>query len=153
VLPLGWLQANRSLTQGSLASPRVCVVRATGYGSGWVCPLRVGSSLWDAVDAARGLSLSPPSAGADLIIQSDRIIRGAVGAQNGPAWRTVNSAANYLLNKLIPYPRRLIPPDYSRTETSIIRARHAAGISQAELARQFGISYQRVHQIVNYKRK
>jgi hypothetical protein len=34
-----------------------------------------------------------------------------------------------------------------------IRMRYASGVSQAELARQFGISYQRVHQIVNRRRQ
>ncbi|MBN1680706.1 MAG: helix-turn-helix transcriptional regulator [Anaerolineae bacterium] len=34
-----------------------------------------------------------------------------------------------------------------------MRARHAAGVSQAELARQFGISYQRIHQIIHRRRK
>ncbi len=35
----------------------------------------------------------------------------------------------------------------------VIRARHTLGLSQAELARQFGASYQRVYQIVHGKRK
>jgi DNA-binding CsgD family transcriptional regulator len=49
-----------------------------------------------------------------------------------------------------------LPPDpllTARERNIIIRARYAAGVSQAELARQFGISYQRVHQIVYGKRK
>jgi DNA-directed RNA polymerase sigma subunit (sigma70/sigma32) len=76
----------------------------------------------------------------------------AVGAQNGPAWRTVYSAEKYLLAKLNAIPS---PPDPTLTtrERNIIRARYAAGVSQAELARQFGITYQRVHQIVHGKRK
>ncbi|MEW6578213.1 MAG: sigma factor-like helix-turn-helix DNA-binding protein [Chloroflexota bacterium] len=40
------------------------------------------------------------------------------------------------------------PPDLSlttRERNIIIRARYAAGVSQAELARQFGVSHQRVH--------
>ena len=32
---------------------------------------------------------------------------------------------------------------------AIIRERYAAGASQAQLARKFGISYQRVHQILS----
>ena len=32
---------------------------------------------------------------------------------------------------------------------ALIRTRYAAGVSQAELAREFGITYQRVHQIVH----
>lgn len=35
-----------------------------------------------------------------------------------------------------------------RQRNTLIRTRHAEGVSQAELARQFGISYQRVHQII-----
>jgi ribosome-binding protein aMBF1 (putative translation factor) len=48
------------------------------------------------------------------------------------------------------------PPDQTLTTKErniIIRARHAAGVSQVELARQFGISHQRVHQIVHGRRK
>jgi hypothetical protein len=36
---------------------------------------------------------------------------------------------------------------------TLIRTRYAASPSQAELARQFGISYQRVHQIVHGRQK
>jgi DNA-directed RNA polymerase specialized sigma24 family protein len=46
-------------------------------------------------------------------------------------------------------------PDTSlstKERDTIIRECYAAGVSQADLARQFGISYQRVHQIVHYKR-
>ncbi|MBZ0294411.1 MAG: hypothetical protein K8L99_17745 [Anaerolineae bacterium] len=35
-----------------------------------------------------------------------------------------------------------------RERNKLIRARFAGGESQADLAREFGISYQRVHQIV-----
>jgi ribosome-binding protein aMBF1 (putative translation factor) len=67
--------------------------------------------------------------------------------------KSVHSAVSYIIAKLNSQPA---PPDPSlatRERNIIIRARHAAGVSQAELARQFGISYQRVHQIVNFKRK
>jgi Mor family transcriptional regulator len=77
---------------------------------------------------------------------------GAVGAQNGPALKSVNSAVSCILAKLNSIPS---PPDLAvttRERNIIIRARHAAGVSQAELARQFGISYQRVHQIVHGQR-
>lgn len=40
-----------------------------------------------------------------------------------------------------------------RERNGIIRDRYAAGVSQVELARQFDISYQRVHQIVHGQRK
>jgi len=45
-------------------------------------------------------------------------------------------------------------PDLSLSvhDSIIARARHAAGVSQAELARQFGVSYQRGHQIVHGRR-
>ncbi|GAB4574673.1 MAG: hypothetical protein Kow0077_22390 [Anaerolineae bacterium] len=48
------------------------------------------------------------------------------------------------------------PPDEVHTireRDRLIRARHAAGESQASLARTFGISYQRVHQIVHGQRQ
>jgi ribosome-binding protein aMBF1 (putative translation factor) len=67
--------------------------------------------------------------------------------------KSVNSAVSYLLNKLNSLPSS---PDLTlttRERNIIIRARYAAGVSQAELARQFGISYQRVHQIVHGKRR
>jgi ribosome-binding protein aMBF1 (putative translation factor) len=86
-----------------------------------------------------------------LKVQTGR--QGAVGAENGPAWRSVNSAVNYLLNKLNSQPSPPDPTLTTRERNIIIRARHAAGVSQAELARQFGISYQRVHQIVHQRRK
>ncbi|MFC1960434.1 Mor transcription activator family protein [Chloroflexota bacterium] len=51
--------------------------------------------------------------------------------------------------------RRLPKPLHAsltaRERNTTIRARFAAGESQADLARDFGISYQRVHQIVNKK--
>jgi len=78
---------------------------------------------------------------------------GAVGAENGPALKSVNSAVAYILEKLN---SQLAPPDptlNTRERNIIIRARYTAGVSQAELARQFGISYQRVHQIVHGKPK
>jgi ribosome-binding protein aMBF1 (putative translation factor) len=66
---------------------------------------------------------------------------------------SVADAISQVLAKLNSQP---LPPDPNLTTKErniIIRARYAAGVSQAELARQFGISYQRVHQIVHGKRK
>lgn len=77
----------------------------------------------------------------------------AVGAVNSPALTSVNFAVSYILAKLNSLP---LPPDPALTTQErniIIRARYAAGILQAELARQFGISYHRVHQIVHERRK
>jgi hypothetical protein len=65
----------------------------------------------------------------------------------------VNSAMKSFLAKLNSLPK---PPDPAlsiRERNRIIRARHAAGVSQADLARQFGISYQRIHQIIHKRRK
>ncbi|MBN2470416.1 MAG: helix-turn-helix domain-containing protein [Anaerolineae bacterium] len=48
----------------------------------------------------------------------------------------------------------LAQPDFSpanHKRNKIIRARYAAGESQAQLARDFGISYQRVYQIIYSK--
>jgi hypothetical protein len=41
----------------------------------------------------------------------------------------------------------------TKTRDEIIRKRHAAGERISDLAREFGITPQRVHQIVNFKRK
>jgi ribosome-binding protein aMBF1 (putative translation factor) len=55
----------------------------------------------------------------------------------------------YILEKLNSLPSPPDPALTTREPNIIIRARHAAGVSQADLARQFGISYQRVYQIVH----
>jgi ribosome-binding protein aMBF1 (putative translation factor) len=60
---------------------------------------------------------------------------------------------SYILEKLNSQPSPPDPTLTTRERNIIIRARYAAGVSQAELARQFGISYQRVHQIVHGQRK
>jgi len=78
---------------------------------------------------------------------------GAVGSQNGPTLKSVNSAVSYILDRLNSHPSLPDPTLTTRERNIIIRARYAAGVSQADLARQFGISYQRVHQIVHRRRK
>jgi hypothetical protein len=78
---------------------------------------------------------------------------GAVGPQNVRVLSVVHSAVCRILKRLN---SNLSPPDLSLTtheRNFTIRARYAAGVSQAELARQFGISYQRVHQIVHGRRR
>jgi DNA-directed RNA polymerase sigma subunit (sigma70/sigma32) len=67
--------------------------------------------------------------------------------------KSVNSAVAYILAKLNSLPVQPDPTLTTRERNIIIRARYAAGESQANLARQFGISYQRVHQIVHGRRK
>ena len=78
---------------------------------------------------------------------------GAYGAGNAPALISVNAAVSHILERLNASPALPNYPLTTRERNIIIRARHVAGASQAELARQFGISYQRVHQIVHGKRK
>jgi DNA invertase Pin-like site-specific DNA recombinase len=78
---------------------------------------------------------------------------GGSRAENGPALKSVNSAVSYILAKLNAQPAPPDPTLTTKERNIIIRARYAVGVSQAELARQFGISYQRVHQIVHGRRK
>ncbi|MBN2266770.1 MAG: hypothetical protein JW725_00320 [Candidatus Babeliaceae bacterium] len=66
---------------------------------------------------------------------------------------SVAVAVSQLLKKLNSQPSPLDPNLTTKERNIIIRARYAAGVSQAELARQFGISYQRIHQIVYGKHK
>jgi ribosome-binding protein aMBF1 (putative translation factor) len=66
---------------------------------------------------------------------------------------SVSQAVSHILEQLNSQPSPPDPTLSTRERNIIIRARHAAGVSQAELARQFGISYQRVHQIVHARRK
>jgi len=60
---------------------------------------------------------------------------------------------SHILKKLNAQPLLPDPTLITRKRNIIICARHAAGVSQVELARLFGISYQRVHQIVHGKNK
>jgi ribosome-binding protein aMBF1 (putative translation factor) len=62
-------------------------------------------------------------------------------------------AALHVLKRLnvIPSPRK--SPLTPRERDIIMRARCAAGKSQADLAREFGIPYQRIHQAAYGKRK
>lgn len=62
------------------------------------------------------------------------------------------SSVAHVLKRLTSH--RLLPDLSLSVHNSIItRARYAASISQAELARLFGISYRRVHQIVHGRRR
>jgi len=74
---------------------------------------------------------------------------GAYEAQNAPTLSQVVDAVGYLLHLLR---LRYSPPNPKltiRERNKLIRARFAAGESQADLARDFGVSYQRIHQILN----
>ena len=78
---------------------------------------------------------------------------GAYGSEIAPGLRRVVAAAGRILKRLyaVPSPRKsALSP---RERNIIIRARYAAGGSQADLSREFGISYQRIHQIVHQRRK
>ena len=78
---------------------------------------------------------------------------GALEAQTAPRLEDgqdlVTVALQYLYHNPSPRNKSLTIAE----RDAMIRTRHAAGKSQAELARQFGISYQRVHQIVHGRRK
>jgi ribosome-binding protein aMBF1 (putative translation factor) len=78
---------------------------------------------------------------------------GAVGVENGPVMKSVNPAVSYILKRLSSQPALPNPSLTTREWNIIIRARYAAGESQADLAHEFDISYQRVHQIIQGKRK
>jgi hypothetical protein len=77
----------------------------------------------------------------EMILKAETKLIGAVRAENGLALWPVNSAVERILAR----PNaQSAPPDPSlstREQNNVIRARYAAGVSQAELARQFGISY------------
>jgi len=77
---------------------------------------------------------------------------GALKAKNVRALE-IPWAVAHILAQLYAFPAPPDPALTTRERNIIIRTRHAAGISQAELARQFGISPQRVHQIVHGRRK
>ena len=63
---------------------------------------------------------------------------GAVGSQNGPALKSVNSAVDYILAKLNSQPSPPGPTRTTRERNIIIRAQHAAGVSQADLRVSLG---------------
>jgi len=71
-----------------------------------------------------------------------------VEAQTAP---TLEPGGNLVSNavKLLYFTAQPDPSETIKQRDTTIRARYAAGVSQAELARQFGISYQRVHQIIH----
>jgi hypothetical protein len=73
---------------------------------------------------------------------------GAAGAQIAPKLEPGENLVTPALYFVYDFPSQ---PDQSlsiQERDTLIRARHATGVSQADLARQFGISYQRVHQNV-----
>jgi ribosome-binding protein aMBF1 (putative translation factor) len=74
---------------------------------------------------------------------------GALEAQTAPGLKQMPISVSAVLQSLYGNPSQRDRPFTMARRDTIIRARHAAGVSQAELARQFGISYQRIHQIVH----
>jgi hypothetical protein len=77
----------------------------------------------------------------------------ACKSQIAPSLWSIPYAASRILARLNTAPSQ---SDYmltTRERNIVIRAWYAAGVSQADLARQFGISYQRVHQIIHGRRK
>ena len=73
---------------------------------------------------------------------------GALEAQTAPSLEQGENLVSAALYFVYDYPSQ--PEKFLSTKErdTFIRTRYADGISQAELARQFDISYQRVHQIV-----
>ncbi|WP_442891829.1 sigma factor-like helix-turn-helix DNA-binding protein [Aggregatilinea sp.] len=78
---------------------------------------------------------------------------GAVGAKNARQLSGISSPVVKILAQLNAVPSQPSPTLTTHERNNIIRARYAAGVSQAELARRFEISYQRVHQIVRDKQR
>ncbi len=78
---------------------------------------------------------------------------GASEARTAPRLEDGRISVPAALSQL--YHERLRPdkPLSIQERDTLIRTRYTAGVSQAELARQFGISYQRVHQIVHGRGK
>jgi hypothetical protein len=75
--------------------------------------------------------------------------KGALGAQTAPNLEPGENLVFSALYFVYDYPAAQPETSLSIQERdNLIRTQYAAGVSQANLARQFGISYQRVHQIV-----
>jgi hypothetical protein len=94
---------------------------------------------------ARIGQLSPPL---PSYLKADIGVREASGAQITPSLETGQISVPNVLDTLYPEPEPLEKPLTNAERDAIIRGQYDAGVSQAELARQFGISYQRVHQIL-----
>src|SRR5690606_4662177 len=78
---------------------------------------------------------------------------GALGARTAPTLEDGRCLACTALEIIYAHPSQPDALPTIQDRDALIRNRHAAGASQAELARQFGISYQRVHQILRRRRK
>lgn len=80
---------------------------------------------------------------------SDLCPIGVYGAENAPYVEKVIKATAYILSLLN---SNATPPDRvlieSRNRT--IYERYQSGETQADLAREFGVSYQRIHQIIEH---
>jgi hypothetical protein len=84
----------------------------------------------------------------DCAVRLVFIIQGALGAQTAPSLEHGENLVTSALYFVYDYPPLRDKSLSLKDRDTLIRAQYAAGVSQAELARQFGISYQRVHQIV-----
>jgi hypothetical protein len=72
-------------------------------------------------------------------------------AQIAPSLEPGENLVSAALYFVYDYSSQPDPSLSTQERDTLIRTRYATGISQAQLARQFGISYQRVHQIVHGK--
>jgi Mor family transcriptional regulator len=73
---------------------------------------------------------------------------GDSGAQIARGLSRTIAAVRCLLHRLYDQPLRPDQSHITKERNSQILARYAAGETQADLARAFGISYQRIHQII-----
>lgn len=78
---------------------------------------------------------------------------GALEARTAPRLEDGRISVPAALSQLYHERARPNRPLSTQERDTLIRTRYAAGVSQADLARQFSISYQRVHQIVNGRRR
>jgi len=74
-------------------------------------------------------------------------LEAASGAENAPTLENGISAIIAQIKRFsLPNPSQII-----QSRDQLIRKLYEQGVSQADLGRQFGISYQRIHQIVYRK--
>ena len=75
----------------------------------------------------------------------------AAGARNGSALNRSSLAAALVLQLLYSTPKPPEKPFSKKERNNFIRARYAGGETMESLAREFGITVQRVYQIVHHR--